>query len=297
MILNEIKYGQGLGNQLFCYITTRCIAIDKGYDFGFIGIENFGDRRYNSNGVYFMNLDLGKTPVNVKNTYQEKCVRLKLNTCQHDMVHGCDIRPYDKDLASVQDNTLIDGIMQDEKYFFHHLKDIKKWLKLNPEHDFYGFYDDDLCIINFRGGEYVNYKELFLSRKYWIHGIENMLKINPGMKFKIITDDLISARRMLPEIEAFHFDIAKDYSIIKNAKYLIISNSSFACLPAFTSDTVKLVIAPKYWARHNVSDGYWATGQNIYRDWMWQDREGNLHDYESCIKEFDNYKLKSNIYA
>lgn len=297
MIINEIKHGQGLGNQLFCYITTRCIAEDNGYDFGFLGIENLGDPRFNSNGLYFMDLDLGKDPIQVENTYKEKSTRIKLNTCHHDMTHGCDVSLYDKDLANVSDNTLIEGIMQDEKYFYHHLDKIKDWLKVKPEHDTYEFYKDDICIMNLRGGEYRNLNELYLTRNYWINAIKNMMKINPDMDFRIVTEDVDAANTMFPEIEAYHFDIAKDYSIIKNAKYLILSNSTFGCFPAFTSETVEYVIAPKYWARHNVSDGYWATGQNLYQNWMWQDREGLLFDYEQCYNEFEKYKVESGIYA
>jgi len=297
MIVNEIKYGQGLGNQLFCYVTTRSIAKDNGYDFGFLGIEWLGDKRFNSKGLYFMDLDLGLTPIKPKSLYSEKSLRIKLNTCNHDMTHGCDVRLYDRNLANILDNTLIDGSMQDQKYFYHHIQDIKQWLKVKPEYDTYEFSKEDLCIINFRGGEYVNYSELYLQRSYWVNAIANMLKLNSNMKFKVITDDVTSARRMLQEIEVFHFDIGLDYAIIKNAKYLILSNSTFACFPTFTSETVKYIIAPKYWARHNVSDGYWATGQNLYSNWMWQDRNGKLFSYDECCAEFEDYKLKSKIYA
>lgn len=297
MITNEIKLGQGLGNQLFCYVTTRCIAKDNGYDFGFLGTENLGDPRFNSNGLYFMDLDLGKKPIENQNKYIEKFKRIKLNTCHHDMTHGCDVRLYDADLAKVPDNTLIEGSMQDQKYFFHHMSDIKDWLKLKPEYDTYEFYKDDICIMNLRGGEYVGLHELYLQRSYWINAIQHMMKINPEMDFRIVTEDVAAANRMFPEIEAYHFDIAKDYAVIKNAKYLILSNSTFACFPAFTSETVEYVIAPKYWARHNVSDGYWATGQNLYQNWMWQDREGLLFDYEQCYNEFEKYKVESGIYA
>lgn len=297
MIINEIKHGQGLGNQLFCYVTTRCIAKDKGYDFGFLGTENLGDPRFNSKGLYFMDLDLGKDPVEVENTYTEKSTRIKLNTCHHDMTHGCDVSLYDFDLANVSDNTLIDGIMQDERYFYHHLDEIKDWLKIKPEYDTYEFNQDDICIMNLRGGEYRNLHELYLTRDYWVNAIQHMMKINPEMDFRIVTEDVAAASAMFPEIEAYHFDIAKDYAIIKNAKYLILSNSTFGCFPAFTSETVEYVIAPKYWARHNVSDGYWATGQNLYQNWMWQDREGLLFDYEQCYNEFEKYKVKSNTYA
>lgn len=297
MIINEIKHGQGLGNQLFCYVTTRCIAKDKGYEFGFLGTENLGDPRFNSEGLYFMDLDLGKDPVEVENTYTEKSTRIKLNTCHHDMTHGCDVRLYDEDLANVSDNTLIEGIMQDQRYFYHHLDEIKDWLKVKPEYDTYELYQDDICIMNFRGGEYTNLRELYLTREYWINAIKHMMKINPEMDFRIVTEDINAANAMFPEIEAYHFDIAKDYATIKNAKYLILSNSTFGCFPAFTSETVEYVIAPKYWARHNVSDGYWATGQNLYQKWMWQDREGLLFDYEQCYNEFEKYKVESGIYA
>jgi len=297
MIINEIKHGQGLGNQLFCYVTTRCIAKDKGYDFGFLGTENLGDPRFNSKGLYFMDLDLGKDPVKVDNTYIEKSTRIKLNTCHHDMTHGCDVSLYDEGLANVVDNTLIEGIMQDERYFYHYLDDIKNWLKLKPEYDTYEFHQDDICIMNFRGSEYRNLHELYLTRDYWVNAIKHMMKINPEMDFRIVTEDVEAANKMFPEIEAYHFDVAKDYAIIKNAKYLILSNSTFGCFPAFTSETVEYVIAPKYWARHNVSNGYWATGQNLYQNWMWQDREGLLFDYEQCYNEFEKYKVESGIYA
>jgi hypothetical protein len=55
--------------------------------------------------------------------------------------------------------------------------------------------------------------------------------------------------KVLPEYEIHHFDMGKDYVTIKNARYLILSNSSFAVLPAMTSDTVQFIIAPKYWGK------------------------------------------------
>ncbi len=97
MITTQLHYGQGLGNQLFCYITTRCIAADKGVEFGLAGIENLGDQRYNDKGLYFMDLYLGE-PVNeskITNHYTEKELRLKTNVSHHDSTLGCDIRMYD----------------------------------------------------------------------------------------------------------------------------------------------------------------------------------------------------------
>ena len=88
--------------------------------------------------------------------------------------------------------------------------------------------------------------ELYLRKKYWLDGMKNMRKINPDMEFMIITNDVKEANKFLPGIPAYNFDLAKDYSILKNARYLLLANSSFAYFPAFTSDTVEYIIAVSY---------------------------------------------------
>lgn len=299
MVTTEFYHGQGLGNQLFVYVTTRAIALDKGIDFGYTGLENFGDRRYNDQGLYFMDLDLGKSVNNdqIINYYREQEYRIKTNTSQHDATVGCDIRLLDKDLINIPDNCKIDGIMQGEDYFYHRKKEVDKWLKLKPEHDCRDFVDDNICVINFR--DYKGSSELYLDRNYWVRAIYHMLNINPNMQFLIITESPSAAKEMLPELSdnTFHFDVGKDYSIIKNARWLIISNSSFAYFPAFTNQEARLIIAPKYWARHNVSDGYWSCGYNLYRDFMYMDRSGNLQTYNECLREFELYKQQTKIYG
>ena len=123
-----------------------------------------------------------------------------------------------------------------------------------------------------------------------------MKKLNPNMRFMIITNDVKEANKIFPGIPAYNFDLAKDYSIIKNAKYLLLANSSFTYFPAFTSETVKYIIAPKYWARHNVSDGYWASEQNIYTGFHYQDRKGRIFTAQECRKELEEYKKSSSKY-
>lgn len=299
MITTEFYHGQGLGNQLFVYVTTRAIALDKAVDFGYTGLENFGDRRYNDKGLYFMDLDLGK-PVNrdqIVNYYKEKETRIKTNSSHHDATIGCDIRLIDNDLTKIPDNCKIDGIMQGEDYFYHRKKEIIQWMKLKPEHDCKDFVSDDICVINFR--DYKGNSELYLERDYWVMAIYHMLNINPNMQFLVITENPSVAKEMLPELSdnIFHFDVGKDYSIIKNARWLILSNSSFAYFPAFTNQEAKLIIAPKYWARHNVSNGYWSCGYNLYRDFMYMDRNGNLQTYNECLREFEIYKQITKIYG
>lgn len=120
-----------------------------------------------------------------------------------------------------------------------------------------------------------------------------MKKIRSDMEFMIVTDDVTMAHKLLPGIPAYHFPVPGDYVTVKNARYLIISNSSFACFPAFTSETVQKVIAPKYWARHNVSNGYWASEQNIYTGFEYLGRDGKLYDAQACREELETYRRQS----
>ena len=289
MLATEILRGQGIGNQLFCYVTARSIAHTRGLDFGVKDTGWSGDKRYNQSGFYWFDLDWGQEVPDGLDVYYEKEVRKKLNTCHHDMTVGCDVRGYDQGLMDVPDNTIIFGNMQYEKYFDHNKELVKEWLKVKEEYDTYEYMDDDVCVLNYRGGEYVGFHELYLTREYWLNAMENMTKINPNMKFVTITDDVKASQAMLPEIPAYHFTVDKDYAIIKNSKHVILSNSSFPFFAVYTSDTIENIIAPKYWARHNVSDGYWAMSQNIYSGWTYQDRDGNLSTAEECVKELEKY--------
>ena len=52
IIATELLKGQGLGNQLFCYVTTRALAYKKGFDFAILGRELL-------DCMSFMELDCG----------------------------------------------------------------------------------------------------------------------------------------------------------------------------------------------------------------------------------------------
>lgn len=298
MIGTELLKGQGLGNALFCYISARCIAKRQSVDFAILGKEVLEGIAGKNNGLYFMNLDFGVQAEreDFSKVYHERDDRLFLGNSRHDCKHGCYVTGIDEQFLNAEDGTLLYGNMQAEEYILPFKEEIKEWLKVKPEYDSYEYSRDNLCIINIRGGEYTGSPELFVNRKYWLHAMEYMKKIRSDMEFMIVTDDVAAANRILPEIPAYHFTLDKDYTTVKNAKYLILSNSSFAFFPAFTSETVKEIVAPKFWARHNVSDGYWASEQNIYTGWKYLDRQGNVFTAEECRKELEEYKKKSKKY-
>ena len=300
MIGTELLKGQGLGNQLFCYVTARCIAKKQHCDFSVLGQEQLPMGPNGERGLYFMDLSFGKEATKEDFTclYHEKEERIYIGTSSHDMrLHGCYVAGADEVLTRVQDGTLLYGNMQDESYLFDYREEIRQWLQVKPEYDDMEFSKDNLCIINMRGGEYTGHPELCLRKKYWKDGMKRMKEIRPDMEFMIVTDDVAHANKMFPEIPAYHFELSKDYATIKNAHYLLLSNSSFAFFPAYTSETLKYAIAPKYWARHNVSNGYWASEQNIYSLFHYLDRKGHLFTAEECRREVKAFREKTNNFA
>lgn len=298
IIATELLNGQGLGNQLFCYVTTRALAYKNGCNFSILNREILANNIHSNKGMYFMDIDCGISCAkeDFKSVYHEREDRIHIGNSRHDIENGCYITGVDEKLLSIDETTLVYGNMQDEAYFGRYKKEVKEWLRVKPEYDCMDYSRENLCIINIRGGEYAGSPELFLRRRYWLDAMKVMRRKRADMEFMVVTEDISAARRILPEVKAYHFDLAGDYTAIKNASYLILSNSTFAFFPAFTSDTVKYIIAPKYWARHNVSDGYWASEQNIYSGFNYMDRNGRLFTAEECRKELSEYKRTSPCY-
>lgn len=298
MLGTQLLKGQGLGNQLFCYVTTRCIAMERGYTYSILGSETLANNIHSQCGLYFMDLDFGEKSEtrDYKRAYWEREDRMYVPNSKHDLTHGCYVTGTDEALLQIEDNVLIAGNMQAEDYFLKYREEIRAWLKVKPEYDCYEFSRENLCILHLRCTDYMDSPELFLRKKYWLDGMNQMKRMNPAMEFMIVTNDVREAEKLIPGVKAYNFDLAKDYSIIKNAKYLLLSNSSFTYFPALTSETVRLIIAPKYWARHNVSDGYWASEQNIYEDFHYMDRQGRLFTAQECQKELAVYKTLSAKY-
>ena len=142
MIAGIFHQGSGLGNQLHRYVATRVLAEDKGYEWGMKNSELF-------KGKSFMDITLPYVPDHVYKTFNEKKV----------IENGVDIRSYDPEINFVEDETIIDGEFQDEKYFGHRLNDVRNWLKVDPLK-----MKSNVCVIGFRGGEFSVFPDLFLTQ-------------------------------------------------------------------------------------------------------------------------------------
>ena len=96
----ETQEGFGLGNQLFFYVTTRCIALDKGYQFSVLDPEHFANNMHSDCGLYFMDLDMGlpSKKEDYQKVYYEKETRLFAGNSRHDLTHGVYVTDEDKQL-------------------------------------------------------------------------------------------------------------------------------------------------------------------------------------------------------
>lgn len=293
-----------LGNHMWQYAVCRTVAEKLGYKWG-INPSPTHDYYSGKNQMYFMDVDFGEEVKGIERDFHELWL-----TYNH--IDSVNITMLDKRVYEIQDNTRLighngaaGGIYQSEDYIIERKEDISKWFSLNKKYsDHYKSIlnqnnislDDDLCVINFRGGEYRGIPNVLLRKEYWRDAVNHMLSFNPNMKFLVITDDPDCARRFMPfPMGAHHVDIGFDFYAVNQAKWCIISNSTFGWWAAWLNKRANKIIAPKYWARHNVSDGYWATGDSYTRCFTYLDRGGNLCDYELCKSEALSYYRSKGI--
>jgi hypothetical protein len=263
MIYSFVHPGSGLGNQLFRVVAGKVLSLDKGYEYSAIGKDFF-------KGKTFMNLDMGKDndlPIGVEYPAGKIVMGAECETPLWEEKTSY----YSPEFNFTEDNTIIDGEFQDERYFGHRMVEIEGWLKVEHIE-----IPDDLCIIGFRGGEFYVFPELGLPKEYFDKGIKMMKEINPNMRFEVHTDDPELAKQFFPDYKIIH-DIGINWRSMRYAKHAIIANSSFYILPRLLSHHNEVVpgimwnyaitIAPRYWARRNTKT--WVLPQNYYKDFIY----------------------------
>lgn len=298
------------GNHMWSYAICRVVAEKIGYEWG-INHSALFDYHGGMNQMYFMNIDFG-SKIDIIGRNEKGLYKYDGITNEYYDVHkhhrynndSCLINMYDPNVFNVKDNTMIHLISQSDEYLFDRKSEILKWFTIKDEYQLEYqtkmneiglIIDDNTCVINFRGGEYNSIPNLIPNRDYWKNSISHMLSINSNIKFVVITDDIKSAKNYIGEYACYHIDIGFDFFTINKAKYVILSNSSFGWWASWLNTNSSLIIAPKYWARHNLSNGYWSLGDQYTRGFMYMDREGLLSDYEKCKLEATEFYKKNNL--
>ena len=116
----------------------------------------------------------------------------------------------------------------------------------------------------------------------------------PNIKFKIISDDYKYVKSIMPEFELLRGDLYDDFIQINNAKYIILSNSSFAFFPVYLSKEMRYAIAPDTWggAQFTDNDSSWLSPTNYFSKFHFIDSNGkdsNCRNYFDAALSINNY--------
>lgn len=308
MIITELYNGQGLGNQLWCYVVTRCIAKSNGFNFGIQSPQKY-------KGKEFLPIDMGLEvlggegpeggPPNVLPKEIFFYYKEKGNVHPKTKIF---IGKKDDSLFEIEDCTKIDGVMQSIHYIENFKSDIKNWLKPSETHNIKSWSSDDVCAVHVRGGDFLG-SSAFLHTDYYTRCMKRMLEKNSNMKFVVVTDDVLYAKHVCPGIEivggsstgvqdslkASHHiggPLWMDWTILYNAKNIILSASSFSFWPAWLNDEAD-VLAPMYWGDYKCSDGYWSCGDSLIPKWNYLNRNGRFYSYEEALNLKNDYEIKN----
>lgn len=247
MIVGLFHPGSGLGDQLFCYIAARTKAEELGVNFTMIG---------NFKGNDFIHLDKGKDN-EFNYTVDQLTGKITVNSSVMPNLFETPRNYYDPEWNFVTNHTIVDGCtLQDERYF--NIEDLRNWVLTDNRINM----PDDLCVINFRGGEFSLVPDLFLPPSYWQEAVALMVKKHPNIRFEVHTDDELLASHFFPDFDII-CGIEKNWKAIRYAKHLILSNSAFGIIPALLSPAEE-IIAPRKWARRNLNDE-WSLPGNYYK--------------------------------
>ena len=245
------------GNHLWMYAVCRTLAEYKGYDYH-ISRDWLGTKLFNC--------DLG---VLEDETYLifEDHISQKYNT----------------KILDIQDFTKLNGFFQSEKYILNNKKNILEWYK--TDYISINHLDDNICVIHLRGNDYKSMRDVYLPEKYYYDSIKYLTSINKNIRFVVVTDDQIEASKYFPNFIIMPSNIQNDYYFLNTARYLIISNSTFSWWAAWLNRKNYITIAPKYWFKHNISDGWWSPTDSITTGFLYMDKHGNISNPNNCIEQ------------
>lgn len=290
MIKTRFYQGQGLGNQLWMYAAVRGFALQR-------QCAHKIECAWRFKGAGFLEIDNGKWSCYFPGRNPRKNY-FGLTTYRF-IEKKSFIPNVPLDFTSFQNLPMkhrirIEGNFESEGYFNAYRDIIRNELQAkNPIE-----VPENLCLINVRGKDFIGNSEVVLKRDYYENAISQILKKNPCASFAIVTDDVAYAKRVVPGITILSRNakncaidsakIAHDFTLLQNAKMLIISNSSFGWWAAWTNLNHPLVVAPRFWAAHNLDLEIWSPNSILTSNWYWLSKEGDLRESkleEKLVKE------------
>jgi len=284
-VKTRLYRGQGLGNQLWVYAVARGLALQR-------HSAHKIECAWRFKGAGFLQIDAGKFSCYLPRRIPKK--KYFGVTSSRFIEEKCFIPDYPVDLASFQDiprknRIRLEGNFESEKYFIAYENVIRS--ELQVQHPIR--VPDSLCFISVRGGDFLGNSKVVLRKDYYENAMSQMEKRFPNSSFAVVTDDVEYAKQVVPGIPILsrnakdrRLDVSKvahDFSLLQNAKMLIISNSSFGWWGAWTNLNRPFVIAPRFWAAHCLDLEMWSPSSILTSNWHWLSREGELR--ESNLEE------------
>lgn len=255
-----------LGNQLFQYTFCRISALKNKCNF-FIPSNKIESIEFYSqcNSKFKCNLSMseesnphywvGDKLFDVDTGFNDDKINKIVNEYDID---------YRIDYNQIVDGDLIKGYCQFEENLLEYENLIKnEWFKIKPEiiesakkiTDKYNI--NDYCIIHFRGGDYKTIDRFYLPKTYYD---DAKSKIQKKIKYLIVTDDIMEAKKFFPEDEVISNTMEIDFCLLTLYKYVIIPNSTFSLWAAWLNINDPIVIAPNRWFNYKTEGNFFPIG-------------------------------------
>ena len=243
-----------LGNQMFQYAIARATAERIGCNFFIPGTPDEAVRFYTDMSKQFGVYLQMPYPENPHFWSGHGLFNVSLGT--YDGVinrMGNDAEPQGRGEG---DGIFLNGYFQSESHFSDLRGDVKQWfsisedvikrtapiLAVQPP--------DETCYIHFRGGDYKSIQKWYLPRQYYHDAMGLVRSKMPGIRFLVVTDDKEEAASVLPGFEMISNDSHVDFSLLNQARWCIIPNSTFSWWACWLNDE-NFVVAPYGWLNHN----------------------------------------------
>jgi hypothetical protein len=180
--------------------------------------------------------------------------------------------PFHYDPHIPQNNSIVNGFFQSEKYFCKYKNEILKYFE--PTDDIkhkigimLKTLPKEFNVIHIRLGDYLKnpYSHNNLPISYFLNGIK---LLDSKLPYVIFSDDIEICKNNFIGDQYIFMENNKDYIdlfLMKEGKNCIMSNSSFSWWGAWMNDDINRVIAPKQWFGPVLS--YHNTGDIIPNRW------------------------------
>ena len=285
MIVGDIF--SNLGNQLFIYAATKCIALDLGHEYRYRvvvpsfarsdgGLDEFR-HEYSSRFEAAFNIDsqerIEEIPADVTTDWE------------WDMLPESNYNPA---VYQVEDNTRLHGYFQSPRYFDHHREAVLTWFAPRPATADWAARRRQailnqagasiLCGVHVRRGADYKLWNLMLGVEYYQRAMQRVSAEFGTERIAIVVfSDVPREARRIPGLAAAAVSegsVTEDLCLMTVCDALVVANSTLSWWGGWLGDQDRLIVRPSVWP---LSDGEeqptdvfpdsWAVVQAERDDW------------------------------